>query len=105
MREMAAIYDFLHIGTVQVSAEGFDMMFPPLSAMQNSKTGIQTTLDLAIFMGAVNAENMDFIRGISTPKNKCASTGVKGKNQFEVLFDPEINLWSEMNPTSVPPTR
>ena len=105
MREMAAIYDFLHIGTVQVSAEGFDMLYPPLSAMQNSKTGIQTTLDLALFMGAINSENMDFIRGISSPKNKCASTGVKGKNQFEVLFDPEINLWSEMNPTSVPPTR
>ena len=102
MREMTAIYDFLHIGTVQISAEGFNMLFPPLSAMQNSKTGIQTTLDLAIYMGCVDADNMDFIRGISTPKNKCAATGVKGKNQYEVLFDPEINTWVEMNPTNVP---
>lgn len=102
MREMTAIYDFLHIGTVQISAEGFNMLFPPLSAMQNSKTGIQTTLDLAIYMGCVDADNMDFIRGISTPKNKCAATGVKGKNQYEVLFDPEINTWVEMNPTNIP---
>jgi len=102
MREMTAIYDFLHVGTVQISAEGFNMLFPPLSAMQNSKTGIQTTLDLAIYMGCVDADNMDFIRGISTPKNKCAATGVKGKNQYEVLFDPEINTWVEMNPTNIP---
>ena len=53
-------------------------------------------------MGCVDADNMDFIRGISTPKNKCAATGVKGKNQFEVLFDPEINTWVEMNPANIP---
>lgn len=102
MRELTAIYDFLHIGTVQVSAEGFDQLFPPLSAMQNSKTGIQTTLDLAIMMGALTADNMEFMRGISTPKNKCAATGVKGKNQLEIIFDPEINDWKELNPTTVP---
>lgn len=48
MRELAAIHDFLHMGTIQVSAEGFDQLFPALSAMQNSKTGIQTTLDLCL---------------------------------------------------------
>ena len=102
MREMTAIYNFLHIGTVQVSAEGFNMLFPPISAMQNSKTGIQTTLDLALMMGALDADNMEYIRGISTPKNKCAASGVKGKIQLEVVFDPEINKWTDMNPQVVP---
>ena len=45
---------------------------------------------------------MDFIRGISTPKNKCAASGVKGKTQLEVIFDPEINSWKDMNPTAIP---
>ena len=93
MREMAAIYDFLHIGTVQVSAEGFDMLYPPLSAMQNSKTGIQTTLDLCIMMGALVNPTAQFLRGISTPKNKLARSGANGLVQFEAVFNPNDNTW------------
>lgn len=94
MRELAAIYEFFHIGTVQVSAEGFNMLFPPLSAMQNSKTGIQTTLDLCIMMGALQAPEYAGIRGISTPKNKLARSGAESALQFQVGFEPEKNVWS-----------
>lgn len=93
-RELAAIYDFWHLGTVQVSAEGFNMLFPPISAMQNSKTGIQTTLDLCIMMGALQAPEFAGIRGISTPKNKLARSGCESANQFQVGFEPEKNLWT-----------
>lgn len=93
MREMAAIHNFLHIGTIQVSAEGFDMLFPPISAMQNSKTGIQTTLDLCIMMGALT--NLPNVRGIGTPKNKLARSGMKSDNQIQVVFDPIMNTWQQ----------
>lgn len=92
MRELAAIHDFLHMGTIQVSAEGFDMLFPPLSAMQNSKTGIQTTLDLCLMVGALT--NLPSVRGISTPKNKLARAGMKGENQIQTVFDPQMNTWT-----------
>lgn len=93
MREEATLQDFLHIGTVQVSAEGFDMLFPPLSAMQNSKTGIQTTLDLAIMMGALRDPQFANLRGISTPKNKLSRSGMKGEVQATVMFNGHNNTW------------
>lgn len=92
MRELAAIHNFLHMGTIQVSAEGFDMLYPPLSAMQNSKTGIQTTLDLCIMMGALT--NLPNVRGISTPKNKLGRANMKAENQFQTVFDPQLNVWT-----------
>ena len=96
MRELAAIQHFIHMGTVQVSAEGFDMLYPPLSAMQNSKTGIQTTLDMCLMMGRMDvqgAANMETVRGISTPKNKLARSGCKSLNQFPTTFDASTNTW------------
>lgn len=93
MRELAAMLDFAHIGTAQISGEGMDMLFPPLTALQNSKVGIQTTLDLALYMGALNDPAMSNLRGLSTPKNKRARSGVSSNNQFEVWFDPTTNTW------------
>ena len=69
------------------------MFHPPLSAMQNSKTGIQTTLDLALMMGAKNDQMYQNIRGISTPKNKLARSGQNSLQKFEVNFHPQENKW------------
>lgn len=93
MREMAAIYNFLHIGSVQVSAEGFDQLYPPVSALQNSKTGIQTTLDLMLMIGAILDPQHEFTRGISTPKNKLARTGSPAYLKIPMTFHPQLNLW------------
>lgn len=98
MRELAALHKFLHMGTIQVSAEGFEMLFPPLSALQNSKTGIQTTLDLALMMGRLT--NQPGIRGISTPKNKLARAGFKSENAVQTVFDAPNNIWSVQNDAS-----
>lgn len=97
MRQLAAIHDFIHIGTAQISVEGMDNLFPPLTALQNSKTGIQTTLDLAIWGGAwlnPQTDNDAAMRGISTPKNKLVKSGAKAYNKAEVLVDLELNTWS-----------
>lgn len=93
MRELAVIQQFGHVGTVQVSAEGFNQLYPPLSALQNSKTGIQTTLDLVLMGGALTSPEMVNLRGISTPKNKLARSGKPSLNMFETWFDPEPNVW------------
>ena len=93
MRELSAVLKFAHIGTIQVSAEGMDNLYPPLTAMQWSKVGIQTTLDLCIMMGAVNSPEHYNLRGISTPKNKLARTGCSSENRFECYFDEELNIW------------
>ena len=95
MRQFCAIYGFFHIGSAQISAEGFDQLFPPLSALQNSKTGVQTTLDLAIWGGAyANPDsNTEFLRGLSTPKNKLKRTGKKSYIKVETMFNPDLNTW------------
>lgn len=87
------IQQYAHMGTVQVSAEGFDMLYPPISALQNSKTGIQTTLDMCIMMGALVNPTAQFLRGISTPKNKLARSGANSLVQFEAVFNPNDNTW------------
>ena len=95
MRILAAMMDFIHVGTAQISAEGFDNLFPPISALQNSKTGIQTTLDLALWIGAhANpVGDNELMRGLGTPKNKLARSGCKGSNQVMTFFEPETNDW------------
>lgn len=94
MRELAVIQDFAHIGTVQVSAEGFNQLYPPVSALQNSKTGIQTTLDLILMMGALTNPDSRELRGISTPKNKLGRSGQKSLQMFQAHFEAGTNQWS-----------
>ena len=91
MRELAAIQNFAHFGTVQVSFEGSEQLHPPITAMQNSKTGIQATLDTIIMMGAISTHPT--LRGIYTPKNKLARSGHDSLNKFQATFTPEINKW------------
>ncbi len=98
-RTLAAMMNFIHVGTAQISAEGFNMLYPPVSALQNSKTGIQTTLDLALWIGAYaepTPENEN-LRGISTPKNKLARSGCKSLNQVLTYFAPERNDWDNVS--------
>ena len=95
MRIQAAIQSFIHVGTVQISVEGFNNYYPPLSAVQNSKTGIQTTWDLAIYLGAMNepTEGQEGVRGLSTPKSKMARSGCKDNIQQLTHFSAEKNTW------------
>lgn len=93
MREYAALKDFIHVGTAQVSQEGADMLFPPLSALQLSKTGIQTTLDLLLMLGALEDPAMAKVRGFSSPKSKLARAGMNDMVQIKTTFDKELNKW------------
>lgn len=98
MRQFAAMNKFFHIGTVQISAEGFGLAYPPLSALQGSKTGIQTTLDLGIYVGYNDEEpDKSLWRYIGTPKNKLAKSGYKSNIQASIIFEPHRNVWSDYN--------
>lgn len=98
MRTLAAptMSNFIHFGSAQISAEGKNMMYPPLSALQNSKTGIQTTLDLGLWIGYPQdsqGTSEEFIRGISTAKNKLPVMGESNYIKCEVEFNPHKNTW------------
>lgn len=87
MREMAVRHDFIHFGTVQISTEGGNMLFPPYSALKDSKTGIQGATDIILMMGSLDSAGQQVLRGLSTPKNKFAMPGQKSHVEGQVAFD------------------
>ena len=89
-------YNFIHWGTSQLSAEGKNMPYPPLSALQNSKTGIQTTLDLALWIGSLENPIDDLdrdVRFVSTPKNKLVRVGAKSYQSIQMDYNSEFNRY------------
>lgn len=96
-REQAILKDFLHVGTSQISIEGHDQLFPPLTALKQSKTGIQNTVDLAIYIGARTGTDAVYekLRGISTPKNKLQRAGFRRYNTAQVQVQFETNTWNQ----------
>lgn len=86
-REMAVRHDFVSLGTVQISNEGGNMLYPPYSALKDSKTGIQGATDIILMLGALDSPEMAQLRGFSTPKNKYQMPGKPSHVQSEVYFD------------------
>lgn len=90
LRVLGCEHDCIMVGTMQMSAEGYDLLYPPMTALKQSKIGVQGALDLLIMMGRLNpqeAPDRQSLRGISTPKNKMARSGYKALHQFEVEFN------------------
>ncbi|AFQ22499.1 putative DNA helicase [Pectobacterium phage PhiM1] len=97
-REMAVRHDFVAMPTVQISADGDDQMYPPYSALKDSKTAIQGATDVILMMGALNAVEMDEVRGFSTPKNKRQMQGCPSNTPGQVFFDKQRCLFTDGNP-------
>ena len=90
LRVLGCEHDCIMLGTMQLSMEGYDLLYPPLTAMKQSKVGVQGALDLALMMGRLDPStrpDMVSVRGISTPKNKMALSGSQGYLQFQVDFN------------------
>lgn len=87
MREMAAANKHVFFGTGQISFEGANMLYPPMSAVKDSKTGVQGALDLQINMGNLDNPAAATLRGFSTPKNKKSLPGKPSNVQVEAAFD------------------
>lgn len=86
-RELMVRHDCIGLATVQVSAEGDNQLYPPYSALKDSKTGIQGATDIILVMGSLNNPEAASIRGLSTPKNKFAAPGKPSHITTEVYFD------------------
>jgi len=84
MREWSVLYNTVVIGTAQISIEGDDMLFPPLSSVKDSKGAVQGALDLQINMGYVSS--MPGLRGLGVVKSKRIRPGVSVM-QAEVWFN------------------
>ena len=95
LREHAEILNFIHVGTVQISAEGAGIFYPPITALQQSKTGIQTTWDFSIYIGydMTASDAYKNYRSLHTPKSKRARQGFADEQKMLVVFDPEMNTW------------
>lgn len=90
VREMAALHNFIAISTVQLSAEGYDLLYPPGTALKDTKIGVQGALDIQLMIGRLNDPAYESLRGFSLPKNKRKIVGRPGNMQAEVHFQPDI---------------
>lgn len=97
VREQAVRHDFVAMPTIQISADGDDQMYPPYSALKDSKTGIQGATDVILMMGALNSIEMDTVRGFSTPKNKRQMQGTPSNTPGQVFFDKERCVFEDGN--------
>lgn len=95
VREQAVRHDFVAFPTVQISADGDDQMYPPYSALKDSRTGIQGATDVILMMGALNSIEMDEVRGFSTPKNKRQMNGSPSNTPGQVFFDKQRCTFSD----------
>lgn len=86
LRDLAVMEKCIHIGTAQISVEGADQLYPPMTALKDTKTGVQGALDFQINMGNLNNPMAQTLRGISTPKNKLSMAGQPSNVQTEVVF-------------------
>lgn len=87
VREMAVRHDFIALSTIQISAEGGNQLYPPYSALKDSKTGVQGATDVILMMGSLEDPMMAAQRGFSTPKNKRQMPGKPSNVQAMVEFD------------------
>lgn len=86
-RELMVRYDCVGLGTIQISAEGGNMLYPPYSALKDSKTGVQGATDVILMLGSLDAPEAATIRGLSSPKNKFAISGKPSCFTSEIYFD------------------
>ena len=95
VREMAVRHDFIAVSTVQISIEGENMLYPPYSALKDSKTGIQGATDIIFMLGSLLNPDAAALRGISTPKNKFSKSGKPSYLQGELYFDGSRCVFSD----------
>lgn len=95
-REILARHNCVGIGTIQISQEGANMLYPPQSALKESKTGVQGAVDLILMMGNFDQESPE-LRGLSTPKNKLQRPRSPGYVKCQLVFDPTKCEFVEMS--------
>jgi hypothetical protein len=86
-REMAVVHDHIMLGTIQISAPGDNLLYPPYTFLKDSQTAVQGATDIILQLGSLNNPDAQTLRGISTPKNKFAMPGKQSYVMSELYFD------------------
>ena len=94
VREKGAQHEFVAVGSVQMSAEGYGVNYPPLTALRDSKIGSQGAMDTCIMMGMLHDPMMAGYRYISVPKTKEWRDGAR-EPRLEIIFSRDRQQFSE----------
>lgn len=88
--------DGCSLSTIQINAEGANVMYPDFEALNYSKTAVQAATDVLIMMGDQRGRvGMENIRGFSTPKNKRKVEGMTGYAKGQAIFHPDTCTFEE----------
>lgn len=96
-RERAVKYNCVVLATSQISVEGENKQYPPMSALKDSKTGKQGACDFLLMIGAVDDPNLEYSRYLSLPKNKLRRDGAQGDPHAEVQFKPMTARYEDID--------
>ena len=92
VREFGVKYDCINLATSQISYEGDDLEYPPMSALKDSKTGKQGTADLILMLGSKHDPQYQNTRWLSSVKNKLKTAG---GSRFVLDVDLQKNTWRD----------
>lgn len=95
-RERSVKYDAVGIATWQLSAEAEGVLYPPMSALKDSKTGLQGACDGILMLGTSNTPGMESIRGLSMVKTKMQREGTSGDPRCEIMFQRDTCQFSDI---------
>lgn len=89
MRELALIYKYVNIGTIQISEEGKNQLYPTKQHLAWSKTAVQGYVDVMLMMGSLDDPAQEDIRGLGLVKTKGKIEGktASPRARFVVDFD------------------
>lgn len=95
VRDSAIIEGFAAFESSQISGDGENVQFPPMSMLKDSKTGKQGACDAIVMWG----EQSNNIRGrfLGIPKNKLVIEGQPMNPKVECYFQPEIARIASVN--------
>jgi len=95
IRELALVYDFIAISTVQIGYEGANTLFPTYDHINYSKTGVQSATDIIIMMGSLGNPQMQHVRGFHVAKNKFTVQGKPEQVELEAVFDKDRSTFND----------
>lgn len=95
-RDVSVNMGLVGLATSQISNEGDNLMYPPMGALKDSKTGKQGACDFQLMIGSVSDDAFQNSRFISLPKNKLRRADGPGDPKCEVVYDSVRGRYRDM---------
>lgn len=87
IRELALIYKYVSIATIQLSEEGKNQPYPTKNHLAYSKTAVQGYVDVMLMMGSVEDPAQEDIRWLSLAKTKGKIEGKSANPRARFIVD------------------